>query len=111
MTRACAAQHRFSLCHVFTPNAESLQGRPSHAHTPTRPHARPGPQVRRVLPGPAGKLQALEAAGRLESCTPEALGLSGGGGDEVRGRGRSAADGGSWQAGAGMHAAPLQPLG
>jgi hypothetical protein len=42
------------------------------------------PQVHRMLPGPAGKLQALQAAGRLESATPEALGLSSGGGDEVR---------------------------
>jgi hypothetical protein len=49
---------------------------------------RPGPfpRVPRVLPGPAGKLQALQAAGRLETTTPEALGLSNGGGDEVRGR-------------------------
>jgi hypothetical protein len=38
-----------------------------------------------MLPGPAGKLQALQAAGRLETATPEELGLSSGGsGDEVR---------------------------
>lgn len=37
-----------------------------------------------MLPGPAGKLQSLQAAGRLESATPEALGLSIGSGQEVR---------------------------
>jgi len=43
----------------------------------------PFPRVHRMLPGPAGKLQALQAAGRLESATPEALGLSSTGADEV----------------------------
>lgn len=32
-------------------------------------------QVGRVLPGPAGKLQELAAAGALTQATPEALGL------------------------------------
>lgn len=66
-----------------------------HAVLSTRmqPHAGPHaalhaprartPQVSRVLPGPAGKLQALAAAGRLETATPEALGLSSSTGEEV----------------------------
>ncbi|WIA10697.1 hypothetical protein OEZ85_010877 [Tetradesmus obliquus] len=33
------------------------------------------PQVARILPGPAGKLQQLAAAGALQQATPEALGL------------------------------------
>lgn len=33
------------------------------------------PQVGRVLPGPAGKLQELAAAGALQQATPELLGL------------------------------------
>lgn len=32
----------------------------------------------RVLPGPAGKLQELAAAGALQQATPEALGLTAG---------------------------------
>lgn len=32
-------------------------------------------QVGRVLPGPAGKLQELAAAGALQQATPQALGL------------------------------------
>jgi hypothetical protein len=32
-------------------------------------------QVARILPGPAGKLQQLAAAGALQQATPEALGL------------------------------------
>lgn len=35
-------------------------------------------QVGRVLPGPAGKLQELAAAGALQQATPEALGLNAG---------------------------------
>ncbi|KAF6254554.1 hypothetical protein COO60DRAFT_302384 [Scenedesmus sp. NREL 46B-D3] len=33
------------------------------------------PQVARILPGPAGKLQQLAAAGAIQQATPEALGL------------------------------------
>lgn len=70
---------------VFTSDAHALG--PSHA-----PFKRAHAQVARMLPGPAGKLQELQAAGRLDTATPEALGLSSAGGDEVRrGAGRQGA--------------------
>lgn len=49
----------------------------SSQHSPLSPHAPPtkNAQVGRVLPGPAGKLQELAAAGALQQATPEVLGL------------------------------------
>lgn len=46
-----------------------------HAHRSRLNVAAATQQVGRVLPGPAGKLQELAAAGALQQATPEALGL------------------------------------
>lgn len=57
---------------------------PESTGGPGQPHSQPGnsliamPQVARLLPGPAGKLQELAASGALQQATPEILGLRAG---------------------------------